>query len=281
MSFESARAFYESALQGFWALLVVPALWLLLRALRGRPRRPGVEPPAVGFVDLWAIAFAVETILDLLATGPLARALPPPWPTALSLLFVLLGDLRVLLLLAYLAGGRNALRPALRKAALLTPLVPVVAFVAEAALATALGALPGQVLWLIHEVAFLALLLFLRTRIAVREPDAAHPRARYLRAILGYVVVYYALWAACDVGILLNFDAAYAVRAIPNQLYYGFFVPFAHARFFSRSYPPASVASSVSARSESVPGRPRGSETRQASPWSKRRRMRSSRLSRS
>jgi hypothetical protein len=236
LTFDGPRAFYESELQGFWALLLVPALWLLVRILRGRPSRDGVEPAAARFVDAFALVFAVQTLLDPIATGPVARALPAPWPTALSLLFVLLGDFRVFLLVAFLAGGRNRLRPALGEAALLTPIVPIFAWIVERALSGAFGPLPGQALWLLHEVSFLGLLLLLSARVAIREPDPAAPRARYLRAVMSYAAAYYALWAFCDVGILLGFAPAYAVRAIPNQLYYAFFVPFAHARFFAASY---------------------------------------------
>jgi hypothetical protein len=236
MIFDGPRAFYESPLQGFWALLLVPAIWLLVRILRGRSPGDGVEPAAARFVDAFAVVFAVQTLLDPIVTGPVARALPAPWPTALSLLFVLLGDFRVFLLVAFLAGGRNRLKPALGEAAALTPIVPIFAWLAERALAAALGPLPGQALWLVHEATFLVLLLWLRGRVAAREPDAEAPRARYLRAVLLYAGAYYALWALCDVGILLGFEPAYAVRALPNQLYYAFFVPFAHARFFAASY---------------------------------------------
>jgi hypothetical protein len=231
------RAFYESELLGFWALLVIPALWLLARAARGRPRDGGVEPPAASFVDAWAIAFAVASLLDPIATGPLARALGGPWPTVLGVSFVLLGDFRVLLLVCFLAGGRDALRPALREAALLAPVVPLLAFGSTRAAAAVLGhALPGQTLWLVHELAFLGMIVFLRQRvIAAREPERPNPREAYLRAVTAYVAAYYALWAACDVLILAGAEWAWGLRVLPNQLYYGLFVPFAHTLFFARS----------------------------------------------
>ena len=246
MIFDGPRAFYESELQGLWALLVVPVLWLAVRLVRGRSAGEGVEPAAARFVDAFALVFAVQTLLDPVFTGPIARALPAPWPTALSLLFVLLGDFRVFLLVAFLAGGRDRLRPALAEAAALTPIVPIFAWLATRALGAALGPLPGQVLWLVHETSFLVLLLWLRGRVAAREPDPAAPRARYLRAVLLYVGAYYALWALSDVGILLGFEWAYAVRAVPNQLYYALFVPFVYARFFSVSYSAASALAQAS-----------------------------------
>jgi hypothetical protein len=231
------RAFYDGELQGLWALLPVPALWLAVRALRGRPRGSGADPQAAGFVDAWALVFALETLLDPIATGPLARALGGAWPTALGVLFVLLGDFRVLLLVCFLAGGRNALGPALREAALLTPVVALFAMGTTRAAGLLLGqALPGQLLWLVHETAFLGMVAFLRRRVvAAREPVRPSPRAAYLRAATAYVAGYYGLWAACDALILAGVDWAWGLRALPNQLYYAWFVPFAHARFFAAS----------------------------------------------
>lgn len=246
MNGDGARAFYESELQGLWALLAIPALWLALRLWRGRPRTGGIAPRAARFVDGFAIAFAIETLLDPIATGPLARGLAPPAPTALSLLFVLLGDFRVFLLVAYLAGGRFALGPALREAALLTPVVPLFAFAASRAAGWAGRPLPGQALWLLHEAAFLAMVLWLRRLIARREAPGDPARAAYLRAVTVYVAAYYALWALCDAAILAGLEWPWALRALPNQLYYGLFVPFVHARFFAASYSATSASTQAS-----------------------------------
>lgn len=230
------RAFYESDLQGLWALLAAPALWLAWRLLRGRPATHGVHPPARGFVDAFALVFAVQTLLDPIATGPLARALGGGAPTALGLLFVLLGDFRVFLLVAYLAGGRCAFGPALGEAALLTPVVPVAAFAAERVLSAALGPLPGQALWLVHETLFLGMVAFLRRRVVDARGSSAPPALQaYLRAVTGYVAAYYGLWALSDALLLAGVEGAWALRAAPNQLYYAFFVPFVWARFFARS----------------------------------------------
>jgi hypothetical protein len=226
VSIAGPRAFYESDLQGLWALLALPALWLALRLWRGRPAEGGVAPPATRFVDAFAVVFAIETLLDPIATGPVARALPAPGPTLLSLLFVLLGDFRVFLLVAFLAGGRFALGPAWREAALYTAVVPIFAFVASRLAANVSGAL--------------------RRVIARREKGGDPSRAAYLRAITAYVAVYYALWATCDALILAGFEWPWALRALPNQLYYALFVPFVHARFFAASYSATSASTQAS-----------------------------------
>jgi hypothetical protein len=234
--FASWRAFYESDLQGLYALLLAPAVWLAWRLARGRPAAGGAHPPAAGFVDAFGLAFAVETMLDPLATGPLARSLGGAAPTALGLAFVLLGDFRVFLLVSYLAGARCALGPALREAALLTPVVPLAAFGAERAIAALAGPLPGQALWLLHETAFLGMVAFLRRRVVVARGAGAPPALQaYLGAVTAYVAAYYGLWALSDALLLAGCEWAWGLRALPNQLYYGLFVPFASARFFARS----------------------------------------------
>ena len=84
----------------------------------------------------------------------------------------------------------------------------------------------------IHELAFLALALWLRgSRLpALAAPEPAGHRA-YLRRALAYVAAYYALWAAADVLILLSVELGWLLRIVPNQLYYAFWVPFAFFAF--------------------------------------------------
>ena len=79
----------------------------------------------------------------------------------------------------------------------------------------------------------LGLLAFALARMAL--PNAAtHPHhAQFVRRVLGYMAAYYGLWAAADVIILSGYDAGWPVRLVPNQLYYGLFVPFVWWRFFS------------------------------------------------
>ena len=85
----------------------------------------------------------------------------------------------------------------------------------------------GQRLWLIHELLFTGVALWLRTRwLPARVQDPV--RLRFLRRVCSYVILYYALWAGCDaLWMTTSLDAAWLLRAIPNQLYYAFFVPFA------------------------------------------------------
>ena len=95
MPFASWHDFYYSAWQEPWALLVAPFAFLVFRALAA-PARAGAVPEARGFVVAWSLLFAVETMLDPVANGPLAKALgSPAASTALGVAFVWLGDFRI------------------------------------------------------------------------------------------------------------------------------------------------------------------------------------------
>jgi len=107
-----------------------------------------------------------------------------------------------------------------QSAAAWTLLVPAATGVLYSPAWLGLASWPTQGLWLIYELCFAALALWLRRRM----PTPA------LRAIALYAFAYYALWASADVLILRGVDAGWGLRALPNQLYYAWFVPFAFFR---------------------------------------------------
>jgi hypothetical protein len=225
---EPWRHFYESDFQAFWALVLLPALFLVYAATRGRALAERSALPEARFAFAWSLVFAIETIADPLASGPLARALSlsDAAKQAVMLVFVLLGDFRVWLLAVALAMGRARLARAALASAGLTLVVPIAAFATDAALRARWPSLPGQVLWLVYELGFLAFALRVRAALLPRLAGAAS-RLRVPRALLAYAAVYYALWALADVLILAGVDAGWLLRVIPNQLYYAVFVPFA------------------------------------------------------
>ncbi|HWP65744.1 MAG TPA: hypothetical protein VNO26_07520 [Candidatus Limnocylindria bacterium] len=243
------RELYASELQGVWAQWLVPALFLVWIASRGRAAG-GVAPPAARFVRAYAIVFALETMLDPFAGGPLLRWLGLAGgraQTAVMVFFVLLGDFRVFLLASVLAGGASC--PSARHVAAAlgwTLVVPLVAVGGEALVRAAVDAPPEQSIWIVYELAFFALALVWRTAIVPARVAAERAAVRaYLRALWGYVAAYYALWAAADLLIVAGLDAGWALRMVPNQLYYAWYVPFVYWRFFSPRY--AATSSSTQA----------------------------------
>lgn len=240
MEAEAWLAFYRSDLQALYGLWVAPLLWLLHRAATGPPRG-GVDPSLARFVGIWCLVFAVETLVDPWATGPLAKGLGPAGASATALLFVLLGDLRVLWLVLHVAGPERPGR-AVATAAAFTAAVPLLAFVLTRGLAAAAGAaLPEQSLWITHELLFLGLALGLaRWAVPRRVGPGREPVERFLRAVLGFVAGYYGLWALSDALILAGVPEGWGLRAVPNQLYYGLTVPFVAWRFFAGA--PSSAA---------------------------------------
>jgi hypothetical protein len=218
VSFDSWGDFYHSELQSLWLLLIVPPLFLLYLLLARVP----AGTPAQRFLRGYAWFFTLGTLLDPVATGPLSRALGLSGAAATTLMFgfVLLGDFRVLLLLFAEGGAARDRSRAMRRAAAFTLLVPAATGVLYSPAWLGLSVWPSQLMWLIYELCFAALALWLRRR----APTPA------LRDVALYAFGYYALWASADVLILSGVDEGWALRVVPNQLYYAFFVPFAYFR---------------------------------------------------
>jgi hypothetical protein len=226
------EAFYRGDVQGLWSLVVVPSLFLLALPWL-RPRTPGADPRAAGFVRAWAVVFAVETIVDPLAIGVAGVSMLP---------FVFIGDFRVFLLVLGVMEPARPLPGTIARAAAWTLLVPAIALIAYGLAQAAAGPLPEQVLWLVYESAFVVLALWWRGRlIPARQP----PAGGFLRAVLVYVAVYYGLWAVADVLILSGRDVGWGLRMIPNQLYYAFWVPVVWTLFFSPRYASTSISVQV------------------------------------
>ncbi len=204
------EAFYYSPVQhpGLLWLAAAVGLALLLsrRDLWPSLWRYGVALAALSMLDAWLTSSPVPGV------GPLPDALAGPLP----LFFVLAGDLRFLLLV-FAATAHGALAtsaPAVARAAALTLVVPLFAQAT-----TALLGAGSRTLFLIYEIAFLALVgALVRWHPNLRRPG-------WIRALAGFVMLYYALWATSDALLLATgADAAFGLRVVPNLLYYGGFV---------------------------------------------------------
>jgi len=246
MAASTFHEFYKSDLQSVYALCVVPLLFLVYLLFSPTARAGARSSDASQrFLYLYFVVFALETILDPIATGPFVRWLgvgESGLGTAIPLTFVLLGDFRVYLLvfcmagLARLAPPGRSLAPAFLKSAAWTFLVPIVAYTLDSALHRANPALPGQTIWLLYELAFLSVATWLfAAGIARRVPASDATLRRGLRAMAAYVAGYYALWATADVIIMVfALDVGWALRVIPNQLYYALYLPFVYFQLSSR-----------------------------------------------
>jgi hypothetical protein len=224
------KALYTSALQGFWGLAVPPALFLGWLLVAPQARGGGAEPRAAGFVRAWTVVFTLESIAD--ATLPALVGAP-------MLLFVLLGDFRVFLLMEVVAAPARGRAASALVAAAWTLVVPAFAWTAWSVIGALSGPQTEIVLWLVYEVAFVALALWLRD---VGIPRRQPPAAGWLRTVLAYVAVYYGLWALSDVLVLAGADVGWGLRIVPNQLYYSLWTPFAWASFFAARYAAARTA---------------------------------------
>jgi hypothetical protein len=221
----SWKALYESQAVSVWTLAALPAAFIAYLALRGFEKTPGVEPYAARFVRMWTIVFAVVAAADPIATGMLG------WPL---LPFVLLGDYRVFALMVVVMQPGRSRAIALLEAAAWTLVVPVIAYATTQAIGALAGPLPPVALWIAYQTAFALLALGLIVRLVpARVGIERRPVRRYLRAVLGFVVVYYVLWTTADVIALRGHEWGWGLRMVPNLLYYGVFVPFAYWRFFA------------------------------------------------
>jgi len=240
-SFETA---YQSDLQSLWALLVAPTAFLAWRAARPTDPTRARVPEASRFVAGLTLCFAVLTMVDPICTGPVADlgVLQGTYvPTLIMFFFVLLGDLRVLLLAIGVARPEQTLGRRLGWAGAVTLVVPIGTGILYGALDALVDDLHGQWLWMIYEAGFALLCVGLSRRWLPRslegEPDAVE-KADFLRDVFAYSTAYYVLWLSADALIVLgDLDLGWAIRMVPNQLYYALWVPFVYARFYSA--PPA------------------------------------------
>ena len=237
--YRSWADFYQSDAQSVYGLWIVPA-WFLLYWLLSRPRGAGVEPRAARFMNIYAPLFTIESIIDPYATGPLLRrfGIEGDAATYCMVPFVLLGDFRVFWLLFKVTAPERGVLRAMVQAAMWTLIVPIVAVGVLWGLKAHYGALPSASIWILYELGFVAMALLLDFVVLPARFDLRHYEAhQYARTLVRYVALYYALWATADLLILRRgADWGWALRVIPNQLYYAFWVPFAYMTFFSPRY---------------------------------------------
>lgn len=184
------------------------------------------RPPLMRYLLL----FGFTTLIDILVAS---RLLPMPTDSAqiaVEYLFVLIGDLRFILLLAYfLYAGLGAkdleqlrLPGSVLKPAFIFTLFPTI-------LVAAVGFAKPQLMtearhkFLAYELIFFALTT-LWIFVVLPQKSLSAQNARFVKSAAVPVFLYYGLWSLADILILRGVEAGYAIRIVPNFLYYGVFL---------------------------------------------------------
>jgi hypothetical protein len=167
----------------------------------------------------WMVALQLVMTLDALCTGALS---PIPsaskWSQVASVLFVICGDARYFFLLAQSLWGK---RKAVPLALLFGLCIPVASSLLQAMCPSLL---PTQRhLFITYELMFCVLAMCI-LQLLSRVPQ--HPMQRWLRMLSSFQLWQYGLWTCADLLILRGVDTGYALRMIPNTMYYVLFVPF-------------------------------------------------------
>ena len=204
------EAFYTSPIQHPWLLWLATGIGAMQVATRAGLdpglRRYCLALTVLSFGDAWLTSNHVYGIGAL--SGVAKSAVP--------LFFVLMGDLRFLLLVTCASpdGRLAASVPRVLAALGLTLIVPITTQLVLTALPETHSG--PRVMFAIYELAFFAL-----TATLLR----VHPNARenpWLRSVARFVMFYYALWAIADIILLwTGSDLGFLLRVLPNLLYYG------------------------------------------------------------
>ena len=182
------------------------------------------------FLIAFSMLFGFELFADALLTGELKLLEGSTWLTPVAISFVVMGDWRYFILVERFAKGGHVERSAVRVFgislawALMVPIAQrgVAAF------------LPSDMRWtfLSYELLFLIVALILRVLVLpYRLRDIKDEYRSWLLKITLFEVVQYAGWALADVLCIYGTNGSveqggYALRLIPNLMYYAAFLPF-------------------------------------------------------
>lgn len=169
--------------------------------------------------------FLAETAVDAFFTGALSPFGHSP-PTALTVAFVILGDLRLWWLVEKFRRPGVTWTAALLRAvpwAFVVPLATAAAILLRPDVFTGEGGYRFRPIFLAYEALFAALasvLLVLRHVSRAAAPEAGW----YLARLLLLWLTMYGLWVLCDVLLSFGYGWALGLRMVPNALYYGVFL---------------------------------------------------------
>lgn len=197
---------------------------LLLFAVFKKPR-----------LKTYLLVFSATTLADILVASKIIPIANPDVQTAIEYIFVLIGDLRFIVLLAFVVYAQKKMpeieafkidgsvwKPALVFTMFDSLIVRAIEF-----------ANPGiftepRVKFLTYEGIFFAL-TFLWVFAVMPQKPIADAERRFLRRVAIPVFIFYGLWATADVLILKGIAFGYALRVVPNLVYYCIFLWWVHA----------------------------------------------------
>ena len=171
-----------------------------------------------GFFRGWGVLCGVLIGVDALVNGALSPfAEGSAWTTFFGVAFVILGDARF-----FVACEWDGTSASIGRGVALAWIVPLGSQLLRAVFPS-IAATP-RVTFLAYELLFLVVLAIWFIARARRASGARRPFAARVTRLFA---VQYALWATADVVILwAGADVGYALRLVPDMLYYVVFVPY-------------------------------------------------------
>ena len=175
------------------------------------------------FLYAYLFVFLVIILADANVTGGWSPVpIDTPLYTALSVVFIILGDFRYFLL------AERATRPKASFGAVLAFSVPISLLlpVSTGILTRTVDAFSDtRVLYAAYELTMVVVVLGLdRVRFSARDVDPSVRRWVHEVSLL-FGALYFG-WGACDLLLLAGVELGHGLRIVPNVLYYGALLPF-------------------------------------------------------
>jgi hypothetical protein len=206
------RALYESPLYDPVLFWIAGAAFVIAIARR------------MPFLYAYLVVFALEILADATLTGPWSPVGSTKiLSTAVPLAFVILGDARYFVIVERAALGSERPLRAWLGALGFAFVVPVVSYIPQLLWPRTFE---GRSTYLLYELLFAGFAIALRVWLPRRLAGAAEDDRRWAIRATHFELAQYALWATADILILSGFDGGYALRLVPNTMYYVLFLPF-------------------------------------------------------
>lgn len=216
------KALYDSGWHHPFAAYVAAVIVLSLVARR------------LPFLAAFLVLFSAEVVADATVTGAWSPvAADSTWYPTLSIVFVILGDLRYFVLAEHYTRPSAPLGRVLAAALPISLAVPILTGIGSKTI-SALG--DARVLYLVYELLLFLLVLVLQWRVYAKRPTEEEQRV-FVRRLSLFILVQYAGWALADIVILAGAEAGHGLRMLPNILYYALFLPFVYATAPRRELP--------------------------------------------